>query len=135
VRALLVCAIISAGFLPQGYCVPRSLQPLVTTIGHPTILVEQKEVSVVRSPAGHVVVLGTDAPASGVAVDLCSSDWKTVLASTKTDEKGYFSLGRQTSGRLLYVRLSSPGMDIYRLRVRIDKHAAHDLTIRLNVAT
>jgi hypothetical protein len=122
-------------FVPQGYCGLQSLLPLVIKIGHSTILVEQKKISVVRAPAGHVVVLGTDAPAGGVTVDLCSADWKTVLASTKTDEKGYFSLGRQTSGTLLYLRLSSPGMDIYRLRVRTKKNAAPELTIRLSAAT
>ena len=85
--------------------------------------------------SGHVFVLGTDAPASGVKVDLCNSDWKTVLASTKTDEKGYFSLGKQETGKLFYVRLSSPGMDIYQLRVSVKRHAAHEMKIRLSIAT
>jgi RHS repeat-associated protein len=66
---------------------------------------------------------------------LCSSDGKTVLASTKTDEKGAFSLTKPVSGKLFYLRVSASGMDIYELRVRIDKHAADDLTIRLSVAT
>jgi hypothetical protein len=134
VKVLLFCAVISAPTFP-ACCDPRSLQPLVTKIGHATILVEQKEMSFARVPAGHVVVLGTDEPASGVTVDLCSADWKTILASTKTDETGYFSLEGLAVGKLLYVRLSSPGMDIYRLRVRIKKHAAHELRIRLSVAT
>ena len=134
-RVLLVCAIASATILSPRYCEPQSLQQLVTRIGPSTILVEQKEISVVRVLAGHVFVLGTGAPASGVTVDLCNSGWKTVLASTKTDERGYFSLGNQEAGKLLYVRLSSPGMDIYRLRVCIKKHAAHELRIRLSVAT
>jgi hypothetical protein len=100
-----------------------------------TMRVVQKEISVSRALAGHVLVKGTDAPAGGVMVELCSSDWKTVLSSTKTDEKGHFSLGKPASGRLFYVRVSAPGMDIYELRVRIDKHAADDLTIHLSVAT
>lgn len=32
-------------------------------------------------------------------------------------------------------RVFAPGMNIYELRVRIDKHAAQKLTIHLSVAT
>jgi hypothetical protein len=103
--------------------------------GHATMKVVQKEISVSRALAGHVLVQGTDAPADGVTVELCSSDWKKVLASTKTDEKGHFSLEKPASGKLFYIRVSEPGMDIYELRVRIDKRAAGDLTIHLSVAT
>jgi 5-hydroxyisourate hydrolase-like protein (transthyretin family) len=103
--------------------------------GHATELVVQRTISASRALAGHVLVGGTNAPAGGVMVELCSSDWKTVLASTKTDEKGRFSLQKPASGKLFYVRVSAPGMDIYELRVRIDKHAADDMTIHLSVAT
>lgn len=103
--------------------------------GYPTTLVVQKEISVSRDLAGHVLVQGTDAPASGVIVELCSSDWKTVLASTKTDKDGHFSLKRPASGKLFFVRVSASGMDIYELRIRVDKHAPGDLTIRLSIAT
>ena len=100
-----------------------------------TELVTQKEISVSRALAGHVLVWGTDEPASGVTVELCSPDWKTVFTSTKTDEKGHFSLERPATGKLFYIRVFAPGMDIYELRVRIDKHATQELTIHLSVAT
>ena len=99
-----------------------------------TELVTQKGVSVSRAMAGHVLVGGTE-PASGVTVELCSADWKTVFKSTKTDEKGYFSLEPLEMGKLFYIRVSAPGMNIYELRVRINKHSAQDLTIHLSVAT
>jgi hypothetical protein len=102
---------------------------------HATMLVVQKEVSVSRALAGHVAVLGTGEPASGVTVELCSPDWKRVLTSTKTDEKGHFSLEKPRNGTLFYIRLSAPGMDIYQLRVRIEKRAAQELKIHLSVAT
>ena len=102
---------------------------------HATVLVVQKEISVSRALAGHAKVQGTNAPASGVTVELCSPGWKTVLASTKTDEKGYFFLEKPATGSLFYIRLSAPGMDIYEVRVRIKKHGAEELTIRLSVAT
>jgi hypothetical protein len=110
---------------------------LFLTVGpaHTTVRVVQKEISVSRALAGRVLVQRTDAPADGVMVELCSSDWKTVLASTKTDEKGHFSLEKPASGKLFYIRVLAPGMDIYELRVRIDKRAVGDLTIHLSVAT
>lgn len=100
-----------------------------------TELVTQKEISVSRALAGHVLVWGTDEPASGVTVEICSPDWKTVFTSTKTDEKGHFSLERPAMRKLFYIRVSAPGMNIYELRVRIDKHASQELTIHLSVAT
>jgi 5-hydroxyisourate hydrolase-like protein (transthyretin family) len=108
---------------------------LVAGMGYSTTRVIQKNISVSHTLAGHVLVLGTDEPASGVTVELCSSDWKNVLASTKTDEKGYFSFEQPATGKLFYIRVSAPGMDIYELRVRINKHATQELTIHLSVAT
>jgi hypothetical protein len=103
--------------------------------GHSTMTVVQKQISVSRTLAGHAEVGGTNVPANGVTIELCSSNWKTVLASTKTDEKGYFSLEKPATGKLFYIRVSAPGLDIYQLRVRIEKHAAPELKIRLSNAT
>ena len=97
--------------------------------------VVQKEISVSRELAGHVLVRGSEEPANGVTVELCSPDWKGVLASTKTDEKGHFSLEKPETGKLFNIRVSAPGMDIYELRVRIEKSADKELTIRISVAT
>jgi hypothetical protein len=103
--------------------------------GHSTERVVQEEISISRALAGHVLVPGTDEPADGVTVELFSPDWKKVLTSTKTDKRGYFSLEQPKTGKLFYIRVSAPGMDIYELRVRIKKQAAQELTIRLPVAT
>lgn len=97
--------------------------------------VVQKQISVSRKLAGHAEIGGTNVPANGVTVELCSSSWETVLASTKTDERGYFSLEKSATGKLFYIRLSGPGLDIYQLRVRIEKHATPELTIHLSSAT
>ena len=99
-----------------------------------TELVTQKEISVSRALAGHVLVWGTE-PVSGVTVELCSAHWKKVFRSTKTDEKGHFSLEPLETGKLFYIPVSAPGMNIYELRVRINKHSAQELTIHLSVAT
>jgi hypothetical protein len=103
--------------------------------GYATTLVVQKKISVSRALAGRVLFGGMDEPADGVTVELRSSDWKNVLASTKTDAKGHFSLEPPKSLKLFYIRVSAPGMNIYELRVRIKKQAKEELTIRLSIAT
>lgn len=102
---------------------------------HATHVVIQKKVSMSRMLGGHVYIRGTDLPAPNVTVELCSSGWKIVLISTKTDATGYFSLRKVATGKLFYLRLSAPGLDIYQLRVRIRKHAAKELAIHMSVAT
>jgi hypothetical protein len=87
-----------------------------------------------RTLSGHANIGLAKEVAKGITVELCSSDWKTVLASTKTSDSGYFSL-EKPPGNLFYLRFSSPGVNPFQLRVRINKHAAHDLTIHLSIAT
>jgi len=82
-----------------------------------------------------VVVWGTDEPVNGVTVELCSPGWKKVITSTKTDDRGHFSLKQVANSKLSYLRVSAPGMNIYQLRVRINKHAGQELIIHLSVAT
>jgi hypothetical protein len=100
-----------------------------------TELVQQKQIAVSRALAGQVVVLGTEEPMNGVTIDLCSPDWKKVIASTKTDAKGRFSLEQVANAKIFYLRVSAPGMNIYQLRVRIDKRSVHEIRIHLSVAT
>jgi len=110
---------------------------LSLAVGHghaQTTLVEQEGVVLTRSLSGHVDAGTPKVPVKAATVELCSSDWKTVLASTKTDDSGYFSLDRP-AGKLFYIRVSSPGLNPFQLRVRVSKHVAHDLTIDLIVAT
>jgi hypothetical protein len=77
----------------------------------------------------------TEEPVRGATVELCTPDWKKVVSSTKSDERGYFSLRQDLKVRVFYVRVSAPGMNIYEFRVRIDKHAAQELQVHLSVAT
>lgn len=95
-------------------------------------LVIQDRVSVSSTLAGHVMVGST--PAAGVTVELYSSDWQMVLASTKTDTTGHFSLQKPAKGKLFYIQLSSPGLKPYRLRIRLKKHSPPELVIHLSVA-
>jgi hypothetical protein len=124
-----------ATFAPPAFLLLGLVLFLAMQTGYSTMLVVQKEISFSRTLAGHAYIGGTGLPAKGVTVQICSPDWKTVLASTNTDERGYFSLKKPTTEKLFHIRLSAPGMDIYQLRVRIKKHAAKELTIHLSVAT
>jgi hypothetical protein len=98
-------------------------------------VVEQGWVSVSRTLAGHADIGLDKVPAENIMVDVCSADWQTVIASTKTDKNGFFSLPKSKSGQLYYVRLSAYGVNPYQLRVRIKKHVPQDLRIHLQVAT
>lgn len=105
------------------------------TCANATQIVIQKWVSVSQSLAGQVVVGGTGEPASDVTVELRSPGWKEAIATVKTDSNGRFSLQPVEKSKLFYLRVSAPGMDIYQLRVRIDKHTGQVLNIHLSVAT
>jgi hypothetical protein len=98
-----------------------------------TLVVQEKEI-VSRSLSGHVNIELEKEVGKGVTVELCSPRWKTVLTSTKTNDNGYFSL-KKTRGNLFYLRFSSPGVNPFQVKVRISKHAAHDLSIHLGFAT
>jgi hypothetical protein len=100
-----------------------------------TTLIVQQKVSVSRALAGHVDIGITNTPAKGISVDLCSSDWKTIFASTKTDDDGYFSLRAPMTAGLYYIRLSAPGVNPYQMRVRLRKNAPGELRIHLSVAS
>jgi len=95
----------------------------------------QEKVSVSRALAGHVNVGMAQEPAKGVTVELCGPDWQSVIASTKTDNDGYFSLKKPATGKLFYIRLSAPGINPSQLRVRLQKHGPPELKIHLAIAT
>lgn len=104
-------------------------------MAHATEVVLQKEISVSRTLAGYVRVGGAKLPAKDVTVELCSPDWKIVLAHTVTDENGYFALDKAEMGRVYYLRPSAPNLNIYEVQVRIEKQAARSLTLYMSVAT
>jgi hypothetical protein len=99
-----------------------------------TQLVVQEDVIVSRSLSGHVNIGLEKVAGKGVTVELCSPDWKTVLASAKSDDAGYFSL-EKPPGKLFNLRFSAPGVNPLQVKVRLSKHATHDLSIHLSIAT
>jgi hypothetical protein len=107
----------------------------LTLAGHgQSTVIEQANVVVTRQLAGRVVVGSKSEPVADVKVELCSGDWKTVIATGKTNAEGYFSLGTP-AGSLFHLRFSAPGFNIYQMRARVKGSAKRDLTIVMNVAT
>ncbi|MGE0406554.1 MAG: hypothetical protein AB7O65_09655 [Candidatus Korobacteraceae bacterium] len=108
---------------------------LAGSVGHAqTTVFIQEKVSVSHALAGYADIGITKAPAEGITVALCSSDWSTVLASTQTNVRGYFFLETPKTGDLFYLRLTAPGVNPYQLRVRIKKNVRSELQIHLSNA-
>jgi hypothetical protein len=101
--------------------------------GQTQILVQE---GTIDSPAlsGHVKGGSEKTAVAEVVVELCTADWKSILTSTKTDHAGYFNF-KKPPGKLFYLRFFAPGFHQLEIKVRIDKHATHDLIIQMATAT
>jgi len=71
----------------------------------------------------------------GVLVEDCTAEWKQVLATTSTDEHGYFRFpGRSKSG-MHYLRFSGFNLKTQKMRVKITPKGREELSIILRNAT
>jgi hypothetical protein len=86
--------------------------------------------------AGIVRAGWPEAAVTGVLVEECTSDWKIVKFSTKTDGAGHFSLPGPAAKGPHYLRLSGYGFNPTLIKVKISG-SAHDkeLTLTVYVAT
>ena len=78
---------------------------------------------------------GNEQPMKGVHVEECDSTWKTVLASTTTDENGHFQLMPAAKGKLHYLRIYAPGYDISEYPVKLSRFAPAELHLEVHVGT
>jgi hypothetical protein len=97
-------------------------------------VVMQESVVVSRSLSGHVKIGFEDITGKMVIVEVWDRDWKHVVASTRTDENGYFALPK-IRGKIFNLRFTLPGVNPLQLRVRVQKSASRDLDVHLEVAT
>jgi hypothetical protein len=89
-----------------------------------------------RVMAGVVRVGLSGEAAGGISIEECTKGWKLVLASTKTDESGHFSLGASNAKGVHYLRLTGPGMKPTLVRAKIRKSASNqELSLTIFVAT
>lgn len=118
----------------------RLLAPFVlccapsTLYGQGVVIVELADLQV--SSSSSVTVEGpTSEPLGNVVVDEFSSDWKTILCSTKTNAAGVFSLVQVRGRRIHHLQLSAPGFNPQRVRVKVDSKRGKHLKLKLTLAT
>jgi len=87
---------------------------------HSTVLVNGVFKS--QSLSGSIRVGSVDGSLiKGVLVEEMTPNWKTVVTSTNTDEKGHFSIPNQASENIHYLRLSFYGCHTTYVKVRITR--------------
>jgi hypothetical protein len=96
-------------------------------------LIEIEQLQLSKSTAG-VVIDQSGAAIPNVTVEERSNDWKVLLRTTHTDEKGRFHFSRDPK-RVVYLEFSSPGFDRLRIRVRLDKKGEAKLLVKMVIAT
>ena len=74
-----------------------------------------------QSLSGIIRIHPSEDSLNGVLVEEMTPNWKTVVSSTKTDEKGHFSIPSQASKNLHYLRLSFFGCHTTYAKVRITR--------------
>lgn len=97
-------------------------------------LIELTDVQMAKS-LGATIQDSTGAPVSKATVQEFSADWKTVLRSGSTDNRGRFSFS-PAPGRTIYsIQISAPGFDPLRFRLRVDTKRGSSLELKLTLAT
>jgi len=100
--------------------------------GYETVEIEKLQSAklvggIVTDPSGAVL--------PDVIVEERSQDWKTVLRSTGTDEKGRFDFPATQRKAVYYLQFSRSGFDPLRIKLRIDKKAKSPLVLKMVIAT
>ena len=99
--------------------------------------VEIVEIRNIRfSPTGTITVTDPlDSPLPGAKVEEMSSDWKEVLSSTETDDKGGFALVPIRGHKIYFLQISCHNFNPLRVRVEISLKKGKELRLQLEVAT
>jgi hypothetical protein len=96
-------------------------------------LIEIEELQLSKSTAG-IVIDPSGAAIPNVTIEERSDDWKVVLRTTQTDEKGRFHFSRDPK-RVVHLEFSTPGFNRLRIRVRLDKKGDAKLAVKMYIAT
>jgi len=111
-----------------------SLLIAVAALAHNKIIEIEKPIKA-QSLSGLVQIGHSRDGAPGVLVEEFTKDWKTVKASTHTDENGHFSLSSENKGGIHYLRLSHYGINTLRVKVKIDRAGPKELSLTLSPST
>jgi len=82
---------------------------------------------VVNDPSG--------AALPGVTVEERSEDWKTVLRSTETDDKGRFRFSSNRNQPIYYLQFSRSGFNWLRIKLQLDKRAKSAIVLKMPIGT
>jgi hypothetical protein len=93
-----------------------------------------EKLQLANSVAG-VVGDPSGAPLSGVLVEEYSEDWKTVLRSTETDNKGRFSFSPAPRRTLYHLQFGRPGFNWLRITLKLDKKAGAAIAVKMPIGT
>jgi carboxypeptidase family protein len=96
--------------------------------------VEIGKIQVARALTG-TVVDPSDSALPGVQVLEVSSDWKTVLRTTTTDNSGKWLLAPVPKRQVYYLRFIAYGFNPLQVRVELNHRQGKDLRFKLPIAT
>ena len=74
-----------------------------------------------QSLSGTIRISATNDSLNGVLIEEMTTDWKDVVSSARTDEKGHFSIPNQAREGIHYLRLSFYGCHTTYVKVRITR--------------
>jgi hypothetical protein len=98
-------------------------------------VIEREKPLKAQSLSGRVQLGDSPEGVKGVLVEECTKDWKTVKASTHTDEDGHFSFPNASRKRTHYLRLSFHGANTLLVKVKLDRSGQQELSLVLSFST
>jgi hypothetical protein len=104
-----------------------SLAAQMETVEIPQPQMATAVAGVINDPSG--------APLSGVTVEDCSPNWKTVLRSTETDDKGRFHFSRKSKQTVYYLKFSRAGFNWVELKLELKKGSPAAITVKMPLGT
>ena len=97
-------------------------------------VVEIEEPQLAKSVSG-VVNDPSDAALPGVTVEERSADWKKVLRSTETDDRGHFHFSKTANKTVYCIEFSRSGFNWLRIKIQLDKKANRSLVVKMPIGT
>ena len=117
-----------------GFALSLALLIVVGTFAQNEVIEREKTLKA-QSLSGRVQLGDSPEGVKGVLVEECTKDWKTVKASTHTDENGHFSLPRASKNGIHYLRLSLHAANTLLIKVKIDRSGQNELSLVLSFRT
>ena len=106
-------------------CSPIPAKSNETTVQYDWVFKSQSLSGTIRVGCGNCMkgasINETSTVLKGALIEEMTTGWKAVISSTRTDEKGHFSIPSQASKNIHYLRLSFYGCHTTYVKVRITR--------------